>query len=85
MKSLIFQPMQGIIKSIQENGPKFTFDEYRIMLGLIHDINQDQDDEPKSALESASSSKLEETRKNNSNKYSEWLMELVEVMADYEN
>jgi len=55
------------------------------MLGLIHDINQDQDDEPKSALESASSSKLEETRKNNSNKYSEWLMELVEVMADYEN
>ncbi|CAO3607525.1 unnamed protein product [Mucor fragilis] len=76
---------EGIIKAIQESGPKFTFDEYRIMLGLIHDINQDQDDEPKSALESASSAKLEETRKNNSNKYSEWLMELVEVMADYEN
>ncbi|KAG2192041.1 hypothetical protein INT46_011644 [Mucor plumbeus] len=76
---------EGIIKSIQENGPKYTFDEYRILLGLIHDINQDQDDEPKSALESASSAKLEDTRKNNSNKYSEWLMELVEVMADYEN
>lgn len=72
--------MQGIIKSIQENGPKFTFDEYRIILGLIYDINQDQDDEPKSAIEAN-----DDARKQNSAKYSEWLMELVEVMADYEN
>ncbi|GAA5800243.1 hypothetical protein HPULCUR_005668 [Helicostylum pulchrum] len=71
---------EGIIKSIQENGPKFTFDEYRIILGLIYDINQDQDDEPKSAIEAN-----DDARKQNSAKYSEWLMELVEVMADYEN
>jgi exocyst complex component 4 len=51
------------------------------MLGLIYDINQDQDDEPKSGLDSAA----EEARKSNSSKYSEWLMELVEAMADYEN
>lgn len=50
------------------------------MLGLIHDINQDQDDEPKN-----SSTPIDETRKSNSKKYSEWLMELVDVMADYEN
>ncbi|CAO3657286.1 unnamed protein product [Mucor hiemalis] len=66
---------EGIIKSIQESGPKFTFDEYRIVLALIHDINQDRDDESKSANGEVSSS----------SKYSEWLMELVEVMADYEN
>lgn len=53
------------------------------MLGLIHDINQDQDDEHKANLDS--STPLDETRKSNSKKYSEWLMELVDVMADYEN
>jgi hypothetical protein len=53
------------------------------LLGLIHDINQDQDDEHKANGESSAS--LEETRKSNSKKYSEWLMELVDVMADYEN
>lgn len=57
------------------------------MLGLIHDINQDQDDEPKSAneLSPSAAAALEDAKKSNSSKYSEWLMELVEVMADYEN
>jgi exocyst complex component 4 len=46
---------------------------------LIHDINQEREDEPNSASDSHA-----EDRKSNSSKYSEWLMELVEVMADYE-
>ncbi|OBZ83789.1 putative exocyst complex component sec8 [Choanephora cucurbitarum] len=67
---------EGIIRSIQENGAKFTFDEYRVMLGLIHDVAREQDEE---------NTTTEEKKTSNSAKYSEWLMELVEVMADYEN
>jgi hypothetical protein len=36
-------------------------------------------------LDSSTTSVAEDTRKSNSSKYSEWLMELVEAMADYEN
>ncbi|KAI8380409.1 Sec8 exocyst complex component-specific domain-containing protein [Blakeslea trispora] len=63
---------EGMIRSIQENGAKFTFDEYRVMLGLIHDVAKEQEEE------------VAEDKKT-ANNYSEWLMELVEVMADYEN
>ncbi|KAI8991536.1 Sec8 exocyst complex component-specific domain-containing protein [Mycotypha africana] len=82
---------EGIIKSIQENGPKFSFDEYRILLGLIHDINLDQDDEQQQIKHNSctaadsNTTTYDEVRKANHNKYSEWLLELVEVMADYEN
>jgi exocyst complex component 4 len=69
---------EGMIRSIHENGPKFSFDEYRIILGLIHDINRDHDDEPRGNEQN------QEQRSNSSN-YSEWLMKLDEVMAEYEN
>ncbi|KAI8878211.1 hypothetical protein K501DRAFT_196399 [Backusella circina FSU 941] len=69
---------EGMIRSIHESGPKFSFDEYRIILGLIHDINRDHDDEPRNNEQS------QEQRSNSSN-YSEWLMKLDEVMAEYEH
>lgn len=62
-----------MIKSIRENGPKFTFDEYLIMLRLIHGISPNQE-------ENESSDKAA-----NSLNYSEWLRKLDEAMADYEN
>lgn len=59
---------KGIIRSISENGPRFTFDEYRVILGLIHDIKKETDGEGESP---------------NSN-YSAWLLKLDDVMAKYE-
>ncbi|KAI7867284.1 Sec8 exocyst complex component-specific domain-containing protein [Spinellus fusiger] len=72
---------KGIVQSIRESGPLFTFDEYRVILGLIYDINREEDSEPKSAtVESFSTS----NNRSSSAEYSEWLMKLDEVMADYE-
>ncbi|RCI02454.1 hypothetical protein CU098_009274 [Rhizopus stolonifer] len=70
---------EGIIKSIQENGAKYTFDEYRVILGLIHDISQEQDEEGKSTTPASAE------EKSNGSKYSEWLMKLVDLMADDED
>ncbi|CEI89960.1 hypothetical protein RMCBS344292_04296 [Rhizopus microsporus] len=64
---------EGMIKSIRENGPKFTFDEYLIMLRLIHGISPNQEE-----------NELSDKAANSLN-YSEWLRKLDEAMADYEN
>lgn len=64
-----------MVKSIHENGPKFTFDEYLVMLRLIHDINPDEGENESN----------EDSKAENSLKYSEWLRKLDEAMADFEN
>ncbi|KAI8994873.1 Sec8 exocyst complex component-specific domain-containing protein [Pilobolus umbonatus] len=73
---------EGMIRSIQENGPQFTFDEYRVILGLIHDINKEQVDESRSPT--ATSPNPDSNRQSNSSNYSEWLLKLDDIMADYE-
>ncbi|KAI9491703.1 Sec8 exocyst complex component-specific domain-containing protein [Zychaea mexicana] len=65
---------EGLIRSISENGPKFTFDEYRIILGLIHDIKKGNEDDTESAEEEDASN----------DDYSAWLLKLDDVMAKYE-
>ncbi|KAG0798771.1 hypothetical protein G6F62_000992 [Rhizopus arrhizus] len=66
---------EGMVKSIHENGPKFTFDEYLVMLRLIHDINPDEGENESN----------EDSKAENSLKYSEWLRKLDEAMANFEN
>ncbi|OAD77145.1 hypothetical protein PHYBLDRAFT_180340 [Phycomyces blakesleeanus NRRL 1555(-)] len=72
---------EGLIRSIRENGPAFTFDEYLVILGLIHDVNKGADSEAKSATPETPTGSPDQRSSAN---YSEWLMKLDEVMADYE-
>ncbi|KAI8146190.1 hypothetical protein BJV82DRAFT_600834 [Fennellomyces sp. T-0311] len=67
---------EGLIRNISENGPRFTFDEYRVILGLIHDIKKESEDDAEAEEEE------EENPSNNS--YSAWLLKLDDVMAKYE-
>lgn len=63
-----------MVKSIREAGPNFTFDEYNVMLRLIHDLNPNQEDE-----------ETNESKSDNSLSYSEWFRKLDGAMADFEN
>ncbi|KAG0169785.1 hypothetical protein DFQ29_009538 [Apophysomyces sp. BC1021] len=70
---------EALIRNIRENGPTFTFDEYRVILGLIHDVDRESDNEPRSA-ETPGAGQDESSR--SSTNYNEWLMKLIEVMGD---
>lgn len=68
---------EAMIRGISENGPRFTFDEYRTILGLIHDV--------KAEGEGHEGQPLPETEENRSGgTYSSWLFKLDDVMAKYE-
>ncbi|ORY92249.1 hypothetical protein BCR43DRAFT_508347 [Syncephalastrum racemosum] len=68
---------EAMIRGISENGPRFTFDEYRTILGLIHDV--------KAEGEGHEGPSLPETDENRSGgTYSSWLLRLDDVMAKYE-
>ncbi|CAO3591713.1 unnamed protein product [Absidia cylindrospora] len=62
---------ENLIKSIRDNGPAFTFDEYCVILSLINDANDntqlDEDGKPKTTGAS-----------------SDFLMKLDEVMMEYD-
>lgn len=66
---------EGLIRSISENGPRFSFDEYRVILGLINDIKKESD--------GPESEQREESGASSS--YSAWLLKLDDAMARYEN
>ncbi|KAF7732333.1 hypothetical protein EC973_005229 [Apophysomyces ossiformis] len=72
---------EALIRSIRENGPTFTFDEYRVILGLMHDVGRELESEPKSAETPVTA---QEEGNRSSASYNEWLMKLVEVMGDYD-
>ncbi|ORX58842.1 hypothetical protein DM01DRAFT_1333460 [Hesseltinella vesiculosa] len=59
----------NLIKSIRDNGPSYTFDEYHVILALINNANNEEDNENEEATTSSS----------------DWFMQLDEVMAEYEN
>ncbi|KAI9311522.1 Sec8 exocyst complex component-specific domain-containing protein [Dichotomocladium elegans] len=65
---------EGLIRTINENGPRFSFDEYRVILGLINDIKKETNEEGEEEAEEATS-----------NSYSAWLLKLDDAMAKYEN
>ncbi|CAO3612442.1 unnamed protein product [Cunninghamella echinulata] len=65
---------ENLIRSIHDNGPSFTFDEYRVILALINDANNDTQNED-TAL----------SPKGDGINYTEWLMKLDDIMAEYEN
>ncbi|CDS07546.1 hypothetical protein LRAMOSA01495 [Lichtheimia ramosa] len=66
---------EGLIRSISENGPRFSFDEYRVILGLINDIKKEEDGPESEQREDSGTS----------SSYSAWLLELDNAMAKYEN
>ncbi|GAB5587183.1 exocyst subunit [Umbelopsis nana] len=72
---------ERMIQEIQDKGPRFTFDEYRVMLGLICDENRNEteaDDSKTSIEEEIMASNTPNSRHN----YTEWLLKLLELMDD---
>jgi exocyst complex component 4 len=64
----------NLIKSIRDNGPVFTFDEYCAILTLINDANDDTQDADGGSKTNAADGAAP----------SDWLMKLDDVMAEYD-
>lgn len=64
---------ENLIRSIRDNGPSFTFDEYHIILALINDANNDD------------TQQNENDDTGNAPTNGDWLMKLDNIMAEYEN
>ncbi|KAI8093036.1 Sec8 exocyst complex component-specific domain-containing protein [Halteromyces radiatus] len=64
---------ENLIKSIRDNGPSFTFDEYCVILSLINDANDDSDTQEEDG-----------SKRKASDAPSDWLMKLDEVMVEYD-
>ncbi|CAO3622394.1 unnamed protein product [Cunninghamella blakesleeana] len=64
---------ENLIRSIRDNGPSFTFDEYHIILALINDANNDD------------TQQNEKDDTGNAPTQGDWLIKLDDIMAEYEN
>ena len=73
--------LQRMIQDIQDKGARFTFDEYRVMLGLICDENR-KENEAEDGKTSIEEEIMVSNTPNSRHNYTEWLLKLLELMDD---
>ncbi|KAI8579746.1 hypothetical protein K450DRAFT_271588 [Umbelopsis ramanniana AG] len=74
---------ERMIQEIQDRGPRFTFDEYNVMLALMCDENR-KDSEADDGKLSIDDEIMVSGTPNSRQNYSEWFTKLLELMEDEE-
>jgi exocyst complex component 4 len=74
---------QRLMQEIQDRGPRFTFNEYKVMLTLICDENRNDNEADDSKVAIDEEIMVSNTPSSRHN-YNEWFIKLMELMADEE-
>jgi hypothetical protein len=70
-----------MIQEIQDRGPRFTFDEYNVMLALMCDENR-KDNEAEDGKSFINDEIMIANTPSSRQNYSEWFTKLLELMED---
>ncbi|RUS32021.1 hypothetical protein BC938DRAFT_476467 [Jimgerdemannia flammicorona] len=75
---------EKMFNEIREHKPQFSFDEYRAILNLIHNVDESASEEDRAERDERHSPPPQNVPAKGSKTYSEYLLMLVELMAQYE-